>query len=59
MLGLRVGSEKEPDNDVVGVTSLYKKSIIIKSNNKIDIDFLGKDSLRYYRKDIDIDKNVY
>ena len=28
-LGLRIGGEKNPDNNVVGVTSLYKNSIKI------------------------------
>ena len=44
-LGLRIGGEKNPDNNVVGVTSLYKNSIKLLDNNCIKINFIGKDSL--------------
>lgn len=47
-LALRVGNEKSDDEaDTVGVTSLRYEHIILKDNNNIKLDFLGKDSVRY------------
>jgi DNA topoisomerase-1 len=46
---LRVGNEKGPDAaDTVGVTSLRVEHIIFENHNIIKLDFLGKDSIRYY-----------
>ena len=45
---LRVGNEKGSDAaDTVGVTSLRVEHIIFEGDNKITMDFLGKDSIRY------------
>ena len=47
-LALRVGNEKGDDltADTVGVTNLRVEHIVL-SDNKITLDFLGKDSIRY------------
>jgi DNA topoisomerase-1 len=48
---LRVGGEKgEDDTDTVGVTTLRIEHIELLENNTIGLDFLGKDSVRYYNK---------
>ena len=58
-LALRVGNEKSSDEtDTVGVTSLRVEHIKLLPNNKIVLDFLGKDSVRYLNT-ITIDSNVY
>jgi DNA topoisomerase-1 len=58
-LALRVGNEKGSDEtDTVGVTSLRVEHIKLMENNKITLDFLGKDSVRYYNT-ITIDPLVY
>ena len=66
-LALRVGNEKgEDEADTVGVCSLRVEHINFLStndsdennNNKIELDFLGKDSVRY-QKIIKIDPDVY
>lgn len=46
---LRVGSEKGDSDtaDTVGVTMLRIEHITFLENNKIKLDFLGKDSIRY------------
>jgi DNA topoisomerase-1 len=47
---LRVGNEKgEDETDTVGVTSLRVEHVQIMEDNKIKLDFLGKDSVRYLR----------
>ncbi|MGI9567033.1 MAG: DNA topoisomerase I [Nitrosopumilus sp.] len=44
---MRVGDEKDPDEaDTVGATTLRKEHIKI-TNNTIEFDFLGKDSVRW------------
>ena len=56
---LRVGNEKgEDEADTVGVTSLRNEHITLLGNNKIKLDFLGKDSVRYNRT-FDVDEQVY
>ena len=50
-LALRVGNEKgEDEADTVGVTSLRVEHIKIIEQNVIELDFLGKDSIRYKNK---------
>lgn len=47
-MSIRVGDEKEYESaDTVGATSLRSEHIKI-DNNKIEFDFLGKDSIRYH-----------
>lgn len=47
---LRVGNEKSSDEaDTVGVTSLRVEHIRLFPGNQIELDFLGKDSIRYKR----------
>ena len=56
---LRVGNEKgEDEADTVGVTSLRVEHIDLLENNKVKLDFLGKDSVRYDRT-LTVDSNVY
>ena len=60
-LALRVGNEKSKDEaDTVGVSSLRVEHITLLDDikNKIKLDFLGKDSIRYINK-FDISKEVY
>ena len=48
-LALRVGNEKgEDEADTVGCCSLRVEHITCEDNNKVTLDFLGKDSMRYY-----------
>jgi DNA topoisomerase-1 len=50
-LALRIGNEKGKDEaDTVGVTSLRVEHINLLENNKVKLDFLGKDSIRYTNK---------
>ena len=47
---LRVGNEKASDEtDTVGVTSLRVEHIQLLDNNRVKLDFLGKDSVPYNR----------
>ena len=56
---LRVGNEKKEDEtDTVGVTSLRTEHIELLNNNKVKLDFLGKDSVRYNRT-LTVDPIVY
>ena len=56
---LRVGNEKgEDEADTVGVTSLRVEHIVLLDNNKIKLDFLGKDSVRYNRT-LEVEPQVY
>jgi DNA topoisomerase-1 len=49
-LALRVGNEKgEDEADTVGCCSLRVEHIKVEENNKITLDFLGKDSMRYHQ----------
>lgn len=58
-LALRVGNEKgEDEADTVGVTSLRFEHIILKGDNTIKLDFLGKDSIRYVNQTT-VSPNVY
>ena len=56
---LRVGNEKSKDEaDTVGVSSLRVEHINLLDNNKIKLDFLGKDSVRYVNK-IEVTDQIY
>lgn len=56
---LRVGNEKSIDEaDTVGATSLRCEHIKLLEDNKIELDFLGKDSIRYKRI-WTVDEQVY
>lgn len=58
-LALRVGNEKGTDEaDTVGVTSLRVEHVKLLGNNKITLDFLGKDSIRYI-KTFDVSDTIY
>lgn len=51
-LALRVGGKKDTKDeaDTVGVTSLRVEHITLTDNNTIKLDFLGKDSVRFFKK---------
>jgi DNA topoisomerase-1 len=58
-LALRVGNEKGKDEaDTVGVISLRIEHIDLLGNNKVKLDFLGKDSIRYTKK-FEVSADVY
>jgi DNA topoisomerase-1 len=58
-LALRVGNEKGEDtSDTVGVTSLRIEHILLQDDEKITLDFLGKDSVRYLNTFI-VDGQIY
>jgi DNA topoisomerase-1 len=58
-LALRVGNEKgEDEADTVGVCSLRVEHISFLDDNKIKLDFLGKDSVRYVNT-VKINEDVY
>ena len=50
-LKLRVGDEKDKDEaDTVGATTLRPEHIKIRENGHVVFDFLGKDSVRWYKQ---------
>jgi DNA topoisomerase-1 len=53
-MALRVGGSKDTkeESDTVGVTSLRVEHITLLDNNTIKLDFLGKDSVRYCKKQL-------
>jgi DNA topoisomerase-1 len=58
-LALRVGNEKgEDEADTVGCCSLRVEHIKVDEDDHIVLDFLGKDSMRYYNR-IKIDSKVH
>ncbi|CAG9329250.1 unnamed protein product [Blepharisma stoltei] len=58
-LALRVGNEKSNEEaDTVGCCSLRVEHIKFEEDNKITLDFLAKDCMRYYNT-IQIDPEVY
>ena len=58
-LALRVGNEKgEDEADTVGCCSLRCEHIRFSGDNKITLDFLGKDSMRYLNT-IEVEAIVY
>ena len=50
--GLRVGSEKDADKEAetVGATTLQVEHIKLKKPDRVIFDFLGKDSVQYYKE---------
>lgn len=58
-LALRVGNEKgEDEADTVGVCSLRVEHLSLLDNNKIKLDFLGKDSIRY-ENTVEVESSIY
>lgn len=58
-LALRAGNEKDEDEaDTVGCCSLRGEHIKLKGDNKIEFDFLGKDSIRYLNT-VKVEPKVY
>ena len=58
-LVLRIGNEKGSDEaDTVGVCSLRVEHIKLHQGNEVTLDFLGKDSIRFYKK-FKVPKEVY
>lgn len=58
-LALRVGNEKGADEaDTVGVATLRVEHINLLDNLNVELDFLGKDSIRYV-KEIQVTPQVY
>lgn len=56
---LRIGNEKSDDSaETFGVTSLKVEHIELMESNKIKLDFLGKDSVRYNRI-LTVDDQIY
>jgi DNA topoisomerase-1 len=56
---LRVGGEKGEDTaDTVGVTTLRVEHVTLQEEDIIVLDFLGKDSVRFYNK-LQVDPQVY
>ena len=50
-LALRVGGEKDEDEaDTVGCCSLRVEHIAFPSDTEVELDFLGKDSMRYFQR---------
>lgn len=50
-LKLRVGDEKDKDEaDTVGATTLRPEHVKIRENGHVVFDFLGKDSVRWYKE---------
>ncbi|KAG6897903.1 hypothetical protein C0992_009387 [Termitomyces sp. T32_za158] len=58
-LALRAGNEKgEDEADTVGCCSLRCEHVTLEAPNFIIFDFLGKDSIRYYKR-IDVEQQVF
>ena len=59
VLALRVGNEKSEDEaDTVGCCSLRKEHVEALADNQISLDFLGKDSMRYFNT-VTVDPQVW
>ena len=57
--GIRVGNEKQEDEvDTVGASTLLVKHIKFKPPNIIILDFLGKDSVQFY-KELELPNYIY
>jgi DNA topoisomerase-1 len=59
-LALRVGNEKDTSEeaDTVGCCSLRVEHLAFKEDNKVEFDFLGKDSMRYFNE-VEVHPLVY
>ncbi|GLB37452.1 putative topoisomerase I [Lyophyllum shimeji] len=58
-LALRAGNEKgEDEADTVGCCSLRCEHVTLEAPNFLIFDFLGKDSIRYYKR-IDVEPQVF
>ncbi|TDL24259.1 hypothetical protein BD410DRAFT_719554 [Rickenella mellea] len=58
-LALRAGNEKgEDEADTVGCCSLRCEHVTLEQPNFIIFDFLGKDSIRYYKK-VDVEDQIF
>ncbi len=58
-LALRAGNEKgEDEADTVGCCSLRYEHVTLEPPNHLIFDFLGKDSIRYVRRMIDLDTSL-
>jgi DNA topoisomerase-1 len=58
--GVRVGGEKGTDEaDTVGATTLRVEHVKLESPDSIIFDFLGKDSIRFYKKLSHVPKVIY
>jgi DNA topoisomerase-1 len=56
---LRVGNEKgEDESDTVGVTSLRVEHIKLLEDDKVELDFMGKDYIRFKRT-VSVEPQVY
>ena len=56
---LRVGNEKDEDEaDTVGCCSLRVEHVTLTADKKIELDFLGKDSMRYHNT-LDVPEIIY
>ena len=57
--GIRVGNEKDEDEaETVGATTLLVGNVNLVTKNHVIFDFLGKDSVRFY-KDLEIDPVIF
>lgn len=57
---LRVGNEKGDDEaDTFGCCSLRHDHITLKEPNLVTFDFLGKDSIRFYQPDKEVDLQIF
>lgn len=58
---LRVGGEKDTteEADTVGCCSLRHEHITLREPNLVTFDFLGKDSIRFYQPDKEVDPQVF
>ena len=58
-LALRAGNEKGDDEaDTVGCCSLRYEHVTLQPTDRLVFDFLGKDSIRYY-KVVDVEPQIY
>lgn len=58
-LALRAGNEKgEDEADTVGCCSLRCEHITLRQPNILVFDFLGKDSIRYY-KEVEVEPQIF
>ncbi|XP_010928876.1 DNA topoisomerase 1 alpha [Elaeis guineensis] len=58
-LALRAGNEKDDDEaDTVGCCTLKVENVVLVPPNKLQFDFLGKDSIRYFNT-VEVEPPVY